>query len=825
MGPRRSAGSEPHYYSDRLRQKLERIRFAPATIVEAPSGYGKTTAIRDFLETALPANTPVYWFSAVDELPVAGFRRLCREIDKIDSRAGECLLKIELPNAATIGEACDALRAIRCNGETYLVIDNFQCLSADLHPAFLPALLEHGGEGLHIIIMTQMIRQQMLTAIAGRAFLHITAADLRLNAADIRRYYAVAGMPIAMEEAEIVAHRTEGWIIAVYLQLCARREAGAFSDTAIFTLMEHLVWQKLSRQQQDFLLRLSPFKTITSRQACALLECEALPEYALDALQSPFIRYETREQRYELHSLLSELLAHKRRECGGLTEYRCLQRAGDLCRNEGRAAEALGFYWEIKDYERMLAVDLSSLTLEKIGNTPFAAIGSHIAQNCPADIKSRYPLSMLRIAWSLLLMRFNAEFDRLMAELRVLLTAADEQEASWLLGEWLLLSSLREHPRLTEMTAALRQAEPLFNGRCSRVIFPDAPWCFGNYHPLSGYHLVPGEADIEAEALEQYIELYSRLTNGHGSGADVLYRAELAYHRGNIDEAEILAYKAVFLAESSRQSIVQLGATLQLAEIMLHKADTAGWQHAIALMERAASYPSQNTFVVRSVLDTVRGVLLNEIHQLDGIAGWLKNREFSERAMLPAMISDALFVHTSFLMHQGKATELIGVIKGKYADGVKRQPFRDMLWALNIAVGYMLLGNSEQAAVLARRAVRMALPDGLVFPIASYSTLFGDMMDEIVEEEFPAQLDRFRETKERYLAGWLKVYNDMLSNGLPPDLTAREYEVAKLAAAGMRNSEIAAKLKVTESTVRTHLRTVFQKLDVDRRAQLAVKLK
>ena len=49
--------------------------------------------------------------------------------------------------------------------------------------------------------------------------------------------------------------------------------------------------------------------------------------------------------------------------------------------------------------------------------------------------------------------------------------------------------------------------------------------------------------------------------------------------------------------------------------------------------------------------------------------------------------------------------------------------------------------------------------------------------------------------------------------------------MAKLAAEGLRNNEIAKKLMVTESTVRTHLRAVFQKLQIDRRAKLVEKLK
>ena len=39
---------EPHYYSDRLRRKLNGLCSARTTVVEALSGYGKTTAIGTF---------------------------------------------------------------------------------------------------------------------------------------------------------------------------------------------------------------------------------------------------------------------------------------------------------------------------------------------------------------------------------------------------------------------------------------------------------------------------------------------------------------------------------------------------------------------------------------------------------------------------------------------------------------------------------------------------------------------------------------------------------------------------------------------------------
>lgn len=83
-------GGELHYYSDRLKLKLNHLCSAPGAVVEAPSGCGKTTAIRDFLESALPQGTPICWFTGGDEAPAAGFQRLFHEIETIDSRAWSC---------------------------------------------------------------------------------------------------------------------------------------------------------------------------------------------------------------------------------------------------------------------------------------------------------------------------------------------------------------------------------------------------------------------------------------------------------------------------------------------------------------------------------------------------------------------------------------------------------------------------------------------------------------------------------------------------------------------------------------------------------------
>jgi DNA-binding NarL/FixJ family response regulator len=66
------------------------------------------------------------------------------------------------------------------------------------------------------------------------------------------------------------------------------------------------------------------------------------------------------------------------------------------------------------------------------------------------------------------------------------------------------------------------------------------------------------------------------------------------------------------------------------------------------------------------------------------------------------------------------------------------------------------------------------------------------------------------------------VVAKLAARGPRPSLTARELQVVELLTTGMRNKEIAARLGISEDTVRMHVKGIFTKLQVhDRTAALA----
>lgn len=63
---------------------------------------------------------------------------------------------------------------------------------------------------------------------------------------------------------------------------------------------------------------------------------------------------------------------------------------------------------------------------------------------------------------------------------------------------------------------------------------------------------------------------------------------------------------------------------------------------------------------------------------------------------------------------------------------------------------------------------------------------------------------------------------EVAANQLRGTLTARELDVVRLVATGLRNREIAERLGVSEGTIKIHLHNVYEKLQVDGRLELAL---
>ena len=83
----------------RINKILSVVYDYPLTILEAPMGYGKTTAVKNFIEAE---NLKSFWFTVPDlsNAEEAFWNRFTDEIIKIDAKAGLALKSSGLPSDA-----------------------------------------------------------------------------------------------------------------------------------------------------------------------------------------------------------------------------------------------------------------------------------------------------------------------------------------------------------------------------------------------------------------------------------------------------------------------------------------------------------------------------------------------------------------------------------------------------------------------------------------------------------------------------------------------------------------------------------------------------
>ena len=91
------------YVNEKLTEKIDKINSHPLTVAEAPMGYGKTTAIKIYLNKF---HTNYYWQNIYTDSDIAFWQGFCRIISKIDSNIGSRLENIGLPKDSIKLEEC-----------------------------------------------------------------------------------------------------------------------------------------------------------------------------------------------------------------------------------------------------------------------------------------------------------------------------------------------------------------------------------------------------------------------------------------------------------------------------------------------------------------------------------------------------------------------------------------------------------------------------------------------------------------------------------------------------------------------------------------------
>lgn len=140
------------------------------------------------------------------------------------------------------------------------------------------------------------------------------------------------------------------------------------------------------------------------------------------------------------------------------------------------------------------------------------------------------------------------------------------------------------------------------------------------------------------------------------------------------------------------------------------------------------------------------------------------------------------------------------------------------------AIIYDQLGNDEQAIQCLVKSMEMAFPEKIVLFFFYY---FDDIKD-LLQKTFKFLATRNHNIPQEYidkLKGILAKYKKGGKSKSNTDITKREFETLKLIAKDLTNQEIAEQLFISVQTVKSHVKNILLKLDVDNRHKASQKAK
>jgi LuxR family transcriptional regulator, maltose regulon positive regulatory protein len=303
--------------------------------------------------------------------------------------------------------------------------------------------------------------------------------------------------------------------------------------------------------------------------------------------------------------------------------------------------------------------------------------------------------------------------------------------------------------------------------------------------------------------------------------------ARIKYEQGQLDEAEAWIIDRVPLISSATMLDCVWSAYFVISRIA---AARMNFERARTLLERA-----ENLGVARDWGRLSAGVIAEQARlyvndgRLDEAAACVDRLAClagKYPAPKPCAWSEIWWYHKLARAHllgqQARPDEAISILQQlqREAEAMQHRQFLICV-AIRLSAVQLSAGNVAEALTRFRRVIAACAAAGLYQTVLDEGPLISNLLQTTRENgNFKTDLIPY---VSRLEAGLQRAGQDRLRpNSSAPILTAlsrRETGILKLIAQGMSNKEIARSLDIGPETVKSHLKSVFTKLGVERRAQ------
>ena len=332
--------------------------------------------------------------------------------------------------------------------------------------------------------------------------------------------------------------------------------------------------------------------------------------------------------------------------------------------------------------------------------------------------------------------------------------------------------------------------------------------------------------------------LYSQVGSAQSSSlmlennpeARALFDAQIAYRRGEIDR--VYERARYFLSAHSGFYAI-LGGGMLLALCAIWRGDVHMWNEA----KRHIFEAPCDTKEEREIISLAIAIVDSSVYDNKDFPAWFTRGSFD--ALPPDSHSSAKVFYIKYLYMAAfavasKQIEVEGmsglslmrmipnVIEPLISQAVvDKTVIPEIYLRLSCAVAYHNSGHKELAIEHIDKAIKMVLPDGLYGILVEYVRHFDGLLEDRLALLDENAVDIVKELYRTYSVGWAKLSGAVRNRYVASNLTAREREIAKLAAFGFTSKEISAMLYISESTVKQTVLRIVQKTGVKDRSEFS----
>lgn len=830
---------------EKIAEKLKLLPDYQLAVVSAPAGYGKTTAVANFL---LTENIKHAWFSIddVDNDPVSFWRYLTASISfclKTDSFA-EISINAELIQSyITVDLIIEALSGIHEN--IVIVMDDYHLIHNTVILKSVERFVKYMPPNCSVIILSRKEPEYgFLKMCSKETAIKLDIRDLSFGFDETAELLISNDLHLSTEKINILNRNTEGWAAGLIASIISMKESNNISGALItFSgknknidgILNNEVFNLWSDEVKAFLVHTS-FLDKLSGELCGKVtgndkSTELLKELA--SHNSFIIPLDNENHWFRYHHLFQEFLLGRLETEQDSIKCSLYDNAGDWYKENAFIPDAINCYIKAKKYEKAFPL-IWDIYLSVVQKSEYSTwrkwMESMPEELCESDVRActgySWVLSMEGRLDDAQIWADKAQacFDRIKDSL-------SEQEIDFLQAN---ISITYANIAIYNMDAERAMNYYKIAYQCTM------------YMPIVIGEMNAGEPNLLNTAYGFKGRL-SKITASYGNLIDDLPKllgdfstyisvtlASCYYEQGNLKAVyETLVNHMGRITSLNTPGII-VPCFIILAKVMKAKGDISG---AFKVIESGEKILAEKTKSVWSYfLNISKAELSLSIGDVKSLSKYMDLNRIGIYDRLSASRELEYIIYSRYLILTNQLNDSIILLKRLDNFAQTENRLRSQIEILCLtAISYNKLGDSKNAMLTISKALELGESEG-------YIRIFIDELEPMIELltkhlSWMKQLDEGRNpqfvksllklTKENIRTLRNNTQSDNITTGYGQlatvPLSARELDVLKLLVLEYSNQEIAEKLFITIRTVKFHTARIYEKLGVKNRLEAIIK--